>query len=135
MISRAVAVMVAALCLAACAAEPQGSMRELQRADAGPLDVVLLAPSDALPQGPGFAILEFRRSDGSLVDVGTVTVSAVMPHPGTAPMRGGSAVKPTPAPGRYEIATNLGMAGTWEFAIEWNGPAGRGTARLPGVVR
>jgi hypothetical protein len=128
-------VVVAALCLMACGSEPQGSMRELQRASAGAYEVVLLAPSDALPKGPGFAILEFRTSNGALVDVGTVTVNATMAHPGTEPMRGGSEVKPTPAPGRYEIATDFNMAGTWDLAIEWDGPAGRGTARLPGTVR
>jgi hypothetical protein len=44
-------------------------------------------------------------------------------------------VKPTPAPGRYEIATDFGMAGTWDLAIEWDGPRGRGSARLPAAVR
>ena len=134
MIDRA-CVMVAALCLMACGSAPQGSMRELQRASAGANEVVLLAPSDALPRGPGFAILEFRTSNGGLVDVGTVKVSATMPHPGSEPMRGGSEVKPTPAPGRYEIVTDFSMAGTWDLAIEWDGPAGRGSARLPGTVR
>jgi hypothetical protein len=134
MIDRA-CVMVAALCLMACGSEPQGSMRELQRARAGAFDVVLLAPQDALQQGKGFAILEFHDSSGNLVNVGTVKVSATMPHPGAEPMRGGSEVKPTPAPGRYEIATDFSMAGSWNLAIEWDGPRGRGSARLPGTVR
>ena len=128
-------VVVAALCLMACSSEPQGSMRELQRTKAGAFDVVLLAPQDALQQGKGFAILEFHDSSGNLVNVGTVKVNATMPMAGMAPMIGGSDVKPTPAPGRYEIATDFSMAGSWNLAIEWDGPRGRGSARLSGTVR
>jgi hypothetical protein len=110
-------------------------MRELQHVRAGGLDVVLLAPSEALPQGQGFAILEFRESSGALVNVGTVKVSATMPHPGAETMVGRSDVKPTPAPGRYEISTDFSMAGSWFFAIEWDGPRGRASVRVPAAVR
>ena len=121
--------------VAACSTPPQGSMKELQRLDAGALELVLLAPSDALAQGKGFAILEFRDASGSLVDVGAVKVNATMAMAGTSPMIGGSEVKPTPAPGRYEIATDFSMAGSWELAVEWDGPKGHGSARMPGTVR
>jgi hypothetical protein len=130
------AAMVAAIALVtACSSAPQGSMRELGRATAGAFDVVLLAPSDSLERGKSFAILEFHDSSGSLVNVGRVTVRATMAHPGAEPMVGGSDVKPTPAPGRYEIATDLTMAGTWDLAIEWDGPTGRGSAKLTPAVR
>ena len=49
-------------------------------------------------------------------------------------MSGGSEIKPTPAPGRYEVATDFSMAGTWYLQVEWNGPAGRGSARLESRV-
>jgi hypothetical protein len=114
---------------------PQGSMKELQRARAGALELVLLAPSDALAQGKGFAILEFHDASGSLVDVGAVKVNATMAMAGMSPMIGGSEVKPTPAPGRYEIATDFSMAGTWQLSVEWDGPKGHGSARMPGTVR
>jgi hypothetical protein len=121
---------------AACGdSTPQNAMKELQRTKASGLDVVLLAPADALPQGKGFAILEFHDASGSLVDVGAVKVNATMPMAGMSPMIGGTDVKPTPAPGRYEIATDLGMAGSWQLAIEWDGPKGHGAARMPGTVR
>jgi hypothetical protein len=125
-----------AMVAAACSGQaPQNSMKELQRTKAGGLDVVLLAPSDAIPQGKGFAVLEFHDASGSLVDVGNVKVNATMPMAGMAPMIAGSEVKPTPAPGRYEIATDFSMAGSWQLAIEWDGPKGHGTARMPGTVR
>ena len=124
-----------AMVVVACSQAPQSSMKEMQRTKAGALELVLLGPSEALPQGKGFAILEFRDSAGTLVDVGAVKVNATMPMAGMSPMIGGSDVKPTPAPGRYEIATDFGMAGTWQLAVEWNGPKGHGSARMPGTVR
>ena len=130
-----IAVAAIAMVMSACSQPPQGSMKEIQRTKAGAIELVLLAPSDALPQGKGFAILEFRDASGSLVNVGTVKVNATMPMAGMAPMIGGSEVKPTPAPGRYELATDFNMAGSWQLAIEWDGPKGHGSARMPGTVR
>jgi hypothetical protein len=129
------AVAMAAVVSACSSQAPQGAMKEIQRAKAGDVELVLLGPSDALPQGKGFAILEFHDASGSLVNVGTVKVNATMAMAGMAPMIGGSEVKPTPAPGRYEVATDFSMAGTWQLAVEWDGPKGHGTARMPGTVR
>jgi len=135
MIRHTVLVAALAACVAAgCGQPPQGSLKEVQRTHAGALDVVLLSTAEALPQGKGFAVLEFRSSAGSLVNVGTVRVNATMPMAGMAPMIGGSEVTPTPAPGRYELATDLSMAGTWRFAVEWDGPAGKGSALLAGTA-
>jgi hypothetical protein len=130
-----IAVVAMAVVVSACNRTPQGSMKEMQRAKAGNLELVLLGTSDALPQGKGFAILEFHDASGSLVDVGTVKVNATMPMAGMAPMISGSEVKPTPAPGRYELATDFSMAGSWQLTVEWDGPKGHGTARMPGTVR
>ena len=131
-----VAIAAIAMLVSACGSSaPQGSMKEVQRAKAGGLELVLLSPSDALSQGKGFAILEFHDGSGSLVDVGTVKVAATMPMAGMSPMIGGTDVKPTPAPGRYEVATDFSMAGTWNLAVEWDGPKGRGAARMVGTVR
>jgi hypothetical protein len=135
MIPRAAAVLAAAALVVSCGGPSEGSMRELASTRAGGLDLVLLSPSEALAQGQSFAILEFRESNGNLVNVGSVKVSATMPHPGAETMVGGSEVKPTPAPGRYEIATSLSMAGTWFLGVEWDGPRGHGTATLNATVR
>ena len=135
MIRRASVLIAVVVSLASCRQAPQGAMKELQSVEAGGLDVVLLAPSDALQQGKSFAILEFRDGSGNLVNVGAVKVSATMPMGSGPLMTGGTDVKPTPAPGRYEIATDFSMAGSWNLAVEWEGPKGRGSARLPGTVR
>ena len=121
--------------MVACSHPPESSLKEIQKTRVGDLDVVLLSPSASLPQGQGFALLEFRDGNGMLVDVGIVRVSATMPMPGAATMSGGSEIKPTPAPGRYEVATDFSMAGAWHLQVEWNGPAGRGSARLESRVQ
>jgi YtkA-like protein len=123
------------LLAAACGGGDQtAQLKELQRVKAGALDVVLLAPGDAIKQGKGSFVLEFRDAGGNLVDVGMVTVGASMPMPGMAPMFGGSTVMPTEMRGRYEVASDFGMAGTWRLQIAWDGPAGKGSASLPGSV-
>jgi len=101
---------------------------------AGAMDIVLLAPGDSLKQGKGSFVLEFRDADGNLVDAGNVTVGASMPMPGMSPMFGECLATPSPTKGRYEVVSDLGMAGTWRLQIAWDGPAGKGSASLPGSV-
>jgi hypothetical protein len=80
--------------------------------------------------------LEFRHiTDGSLADVGTVKANATMPMASMAPMLGGVEVLPGDAPGRYTATIDLSMAGGWRLGVEWNGPAGRGSATLLTSVR
>ena len=109
-------------------------LKELRRVHASTLDIVLLSEEETLRQGKDSFVLEFRSPDGQLVDVGTVSVNATMTMPGMSPMFGESAVKATAMKGRYEVTSDLGMAGTWRLSVEWNGPAGRGSASLPGTV-
>jgi hypothetical protein len=121
--------------LAGCSRPPEGSLKELHKATAGDLEVVLLAPADTLEQRQGFALVEFRDDNGMLVDVGTVKASATMPMPGAETMTGGIEIKPTPAPGRFELMTDFSMGGVWFVQVEWIGPAGQGSARLQSNVR
>lgn len=117
--------------VAACGGgDSTAQLKELQRVKVGSLEVVLLAPGDALKQGQGNFVLEFRDAGGSLVDVGTVMVGASMPMPGMAPMFGESSVTPTGAKGRYDVSANLGMAGTWRLDVMWNGPQGQGMTSI-----
>ena len=79
--------------------------------------------------------IEFRRSGtATLVDVGTVRASANMPMPGMV-MSGGLQVTPTGRAGRYNATAEFGMAGAWQMAIEWNGPAGQGSVNFEGGVQ
>ena len=54
---------------------------------------------------------------------------------GMAPMMGDISVAASAVKGRYDVASDLSMAGTWRLAIEWDGPAGRGSTSLSGAVR
>jgi hypothetical protein len=107
----------------------------IQTVQAGELDVVLLAPAGALHQGRNTFTIEFRRAGTTtLVDAGTVRASANMPMPGMV-MSGGMQVTPTAVPGRYSATAEFGMAGAWQMAIEWNGPAGAGSVNFEGGVQ
>ena len=128
-------VILVILLAAACSGSDQAAqLKELQRVKVGALDIVLLSPGDAIKQGKGSFVLEFRDAGGNLVDVGSVMVGASMPMPGMAPMFGECMVTPSAAKGRYDVSSALGMAGTWRLQIAWDGPAGRGSASLPGSV-
>ena len=70
----------------------------------------------------------------ALVDVGTVRASANMTMPGMA-MSGGLEVSGQTSPGRYQATAEFGMAGAWQMAIEWDGPAGRGSVNFEGPVQ
>jgi len=54
--------------------------------------------------------------------------------PGMA-MSGGLQVTATDVPGRYAASVEFGMAGTWQWAVEWNGPAGQGSVNFQGGVQ
>jgi hypothetical protein len=132
---RSLAATLAILLVAACGGGDQtAQLKEVQRVKAGSMEVVLLAPGDSLKKGKASFALEFRNADGELVDVGSVMVGASMPMPGMAPMFGECLVTPSPTKGRYEVVSDLGMAGTWRLQIAWDGPAGKGSASLPGSV-
>jgi hypothetical protein len=135
------AVVVAAAFFAWRAAGPPGRSAEdraasvVQTVPAGDLDVVLLSPSGTLRQGRNGFTIEFRkRGTNTPVDVGTVRASANMPMPGMV-MSGGLQVAPTGVPGRYSATAEFGMAGAWQMAIEWDGPAGKGSINFEGGVQ
>jgi hypothetical protein len=101
----------------------------------GDLVITLSNAAGALELGATTFVIEFRSSEtGALVNVGTVQLAASMSMPGM-PMSGGVRVMPTGEPGVYEATGNFGMAGTWQMTIEWDGPAGRGSAAFEGNVQ
>jgi hypothetical protein len=73
--------------------------------------------------------------NGRLLDVGSVKGSAVMPMPGMSPMFEQVNIQPTSVPGRYSGSTDLGMTGGWQLGLEWDGPAGQGSANLSPTVQ
>jgi copper/silver efflux system protein len=106
----------------------------VQTVKAETFDLVLLAPGAGLTTGRNAFTIEFRTSDGRLVDVGTVRAAANMAMPGMV-MSSGLTVAPTGVPGRYAATAEFGMAGAWPMRVEWDGPAGRGSVSFEGMVQ
>ena len=120
-----------ALLLASCGG---GTLTEIQRAKSGSLDVVLLSSSGAIKHGQDAFVIEFRKPDGSLVDVGDVKATSTMPMPG-APMLGSLDVKRGATTGRYDVAAKFDMAGTWRTTIQWTGASEPGSVVLSGNIQ
>jgi copper/silver efflux system protein len=107
----------------------------IQTVRAADLDVVLLSPTGTLRQGRNSFTVEFRRTGtNTLIDVGAVRASANMSMPGMV-MSGGLQIASTGVPGRYTATAAFGMAGAWQMAVEWDGPAGKGSVNFEGAVQ
>ena len=107
----------------------------VQTVRSGDIEIVLRSPDAAFRQGHNSFTIEFRRpGTGELLDVGTVRASANMTMPGMV-MSGGLQVSPSGVRGRYAATAEFGMSGAWQMALEWNGPAGRGSVNFQGSVQ
>jgi Cu(I)/Ag(I) efflux system membrane protein CusA/SilA len=107
----------------------------IQTVRSGDLEIVLRSDEGTLRQGRNSFLIEFREpGGGTLVDVGAVLASANMVMPGMV-MSSGLQVTPTNVPGRYAATAEFGMAGAWQMAIEWDGPAGKGSVNFEGGVQ
>jgi Cu(I)/Ag(I) efflux system membrane protein CusA/SilA len=106
----------------------------VQTVRSGDMEIVLLTPTGTLRTGRNTVTIEFRSPTGDLLDVGTVRVAANMAMPGMV-MSGNVQVLATGVLGRYTVTAEFGMGGAWPISIEWNGPAGRGSANFEGAVQ
>ena len=105
----------------------------IQQVQSGELTIQLRASGGVLRQGRNTFAVEFRRGE-RLVDAGRIGASANMPMPGMV-MSSGLQIQPSGVPGRYVATAEFGMAGAWQFSIQWDGPAGRGSASFEGTVQ
>jgi copper/silver efflux system protein len=106
----------------------------VRQLNADGVQISLLSPTGALRQGRNVFTIEFRSADGRLVDAGAVRASGNMPMPGMV-MSSGLQVQRTDVVGRYQASAEFGMAGAWHMAIEWDGPAGKGSVNFEGAVQ
>jgi hypothetical protein len=107
----------------------------LETIRSGDLVVSLSNPEGQLRAGTNQFRIEFRSAaTNQPVDVGTVELAASMTMPGMV-MTGPVTITSTGQPGVYDATGNFGMSGSWQMAIEWNGPAGRGSAAFEGNVQ
>jgi hypothetical protein len=115
--------------------QAQAAGAVLQTVRSGDLVITLSNPSGQLRTGGNSFRIEFRSTQThALVDVGTVRLDAAMAMPGMA-MTGTVSVIPAAQPGVYEASGDFGMSGSWQMTLEWNGPAGRGSAAFDGRVQ
>jgi Cu(I)/Ag(I) efflux system membrane protein CusA/SilA len=113
--------------------EPSPMGAVVRRVRSGDIEIALLSPTGSLHTGRNAFTFEFQRG-GRLIDVGTVRASGNMPMPGMV-MSSGMEVVPSGATGRYNASAEFGMAGAWQMSVEWDGPAGKGSASFEGPVQ
>ena len=107
----------------------------LQTVRAGDLAITLSNPAGELRQGANNFRIEFRSTrTNSPVNVGDVRLNAAMTMPGMT-MAGTTAVTPGNQPGVYEAKGDFAMSGSWDMTLQWDGPAGRGSAAFKGSVQ
>ena len=107
----------------------------VQTVRSGDVEILFRAPGRVFRQGRNGLTVDFRSARShALVDAGNVRASANMTMPGMV-MSSGMQLQPSGTPGRYAGTADFGMAGAWQFAIEWDGPVGRGSAFFEGKVQ
>jgi Cu(I)/Ag(I) efflux system membrane protein CusA/SilA len=110
-------------------------LKTIRTATSGDVRVDLLSATGTLRQGRTDFVVEFRSAKtGRLINAGTVRVEANMSMPGM-PMSGGIETSATSTTGRYRATGQFGMLGVWKMAVQWDGPAGRGSVAFEGNVQ
>jgi hypothetical protein len=84
-----------------------------------------MAPAGQLQKGDNNVLIEFRDSDGQLVDVGDVNFTIDMNMPGMV-MHGGGLAQRTGTAGQYRAKVRADTAGDWSAKISYDGPRGKG---------
>jgi Cu(I)/Ag(I) efflux system membrane protein CusA/SilA len=109
--------------------------RVVETVRTGDLLITVSNAGGTLRQGANQFRIEFRSTQTSeLVDVGEVQLGAAMTMPGMV-MTSPIAISRTGQAGVYEARGEYSMAGSWQMTLEWNGPAGRGSAAFDGDVQ
>jgi hypothetical protein len=97
--------------------------------------ITLLSESGQWSKGKNSFVLQFTSAATKQpLDVGKITLSTSMAMPGMAPMAADATFK-ADKPGRYLGTIEFSDTGTRQVTISWDGPAGRGSAKLSVPVR
>ena len=99
---------------------PAAELKQIQQQRSGDYVITLLNESGSLKQGANNLTLEVRRGD-QLVDPGNVQVKPMMEMKGAGPMLANSSATPSGTPGRYNVTTDLSMAGQWKVMVTFTG--------------
>src|SRR5438128_5650157 len=104
----------------AATAPPATNLKQIQQQRSGDFVITLLNETGSLKQGANNLILEFRKGD-QLADPGNVEVKPMMEMKGMGPMLAKTQATPSGTPGRYNVQTDLAMAGPWKFMVTFSG--------------
>ena len=95
-------------------------LKTVHTEQAGEYTVTVLSETGSIKNGASDFVLEFRKTaDNQPVDVGSVDVAPVMEMPGMGPMIGSTTISSGDGPGRYNVKSNLSMAGLWKFNVKF----------------
>lgn len=111
-------------------------LKAIHTATAKDVVLTLLSESGQWKAGPNAFVIEFvsARTKQPL-DVGKVTLSTTMVMRGMGPMKKSATIVPDKTPGRYQAKISFPDPGSREVTVDWDGPAGRGSARFSVNVR
>ncbi|MEK7700684.1 MAG: FixH family protein [candidate division NC10 bacterium] len=133
-IRRAVLVLLVAGALGAPAWGAE--LKPIHTATAKDVVVTLLSESGQWMAGPNSFVVEFVSAKTKQpLDVGKVTLNTSMAMRGMAPMTKSATVTPDKTPGRYLATISFPDVGAREVTVNWDGLAGKGSARLSVNVR
>ena len=96
------------------------NLKEIQQQHAGDYVVTLSNETGSLKQGANNLTLEFRKGD-QLADPGSVEIKPMMEMKGMGPMLANTKATPSGTPGRYNVTTDLAMAGPWKIMVTFAG--------------
>jgi hypothetical protein len=103
-----------------CACGNKRELKAVQSQQVGDYTVILLSETGSIKNGASDFVLEFRKTaDNQPVHVGSVEVAPVMDMAGMAPMMGKAETTPGDTIGRYNVKSNLSMAGLWKFNVKF----------------
>ena len=97
-----------------------GNVKQIEQKRAGDYLITLSSESGSLKQGSNNLTIEFRKRD-QLADPGNVEVKPIMEMKGMGPMLANTKATPSGTPGRYNVTTDLSMAGPWKFMVTFSG--------------
>ena len=128
----AVILTLAVLLAGACrSAAPSGGERVLKSAKSGEMTVNLVSPTGELKSGDNEVLLTFTDAAGKPVDVGAASLNFHMAGMGTmAEMNDRATLTTTETPGKYRARVHIGMAGTWEAQVKYQGSHGTGQVNM-----
>ncbi|MFY9610532.1 MAG: FixH family protein [Blastocatellia bacterium] len=125
-------VLISALIAAACSGGGASDAEKAIKSTAsGDLTVTLSNSAGQLKNGENDLFIAFIDASGNPIDVGAASLNFQMAAMGTMPeMNSKATLTTTEVPGKYHATVGIGMSGTWEAIINYEGPHGSGQTRM-----